>query len=115
MRELKDRLQYHLTARRAELGRTQQEVADDAAISVQQYCHIENGRRMPSLLVLERIAIALHCQSAELLGANPSGIMKRVVCPCCQGDGIIPQAKASAFRRVEPMALAGLARMDRGD
>lgn len=47
--------------------RTQQEVADEADISVAHYSNIERGKVTPGLTVIYRISRALDCTIDELL------------------------------------------------
>ena len=71
--KLHKRFLANLRARRLELGLTQADVADRLGIAQPSYAAIESGRRNPGLDVVERVALALDCDSADLL-ADPEKI-----------------------------------------
>jgi len=56
--------------KREELELSQKELADKAEVSYSFMSDIENEKKKPSLPTLEKIATALNCTSAELLGGD---------------------------------------------
>lgn len=67
-----------LRAQRASEGHavSQQEIADCAQISVRYYHDLENGKRMPSLEVAERVARALGVSLGEFCVRIEEKILK---------------------------------------
>jgi transcriptional regulator with XRE-family HTH domain len=61
-----------LRERRHELGRTQEQVAQDADMNVTQYNAYERGRSLPSSVTLPRLAKALETTPQTLLGRDPA-------------------------------------------
>ena len=49
-------------------GLSQREIAEKIGIGRQYYCNIENGRQNTTLVTLEKIARAIGCKAADLLG-----------------------------------------------
>ena len=49
-------------------GLSQREIAEKIGIGRQYYCNIENGRQNTTLVTLEKIAGAIGCKAADLLG-----------------------------------------------
>ena len=49
-------------------GLSQREIAEKSGIGRQYYCNIENGRQNTTLVTLEKIAGAIGCKAADLLG-----------------------------------------------
>ena len=65
--ELHNRFIVNVRQRRRTLGLTQAEVAAKLDISQPSYAAIEAGRRNPGLDVVERVAVVLGCDAADLL------------------------------------------------
>lgn len=57
----------NVVRRRKELGLTQADVAERLDIARPVYTQIESGRHCPSLIILERVAIALETTPPDLL------------------------------------------------
>jgi transcriptional regulator with XRE-family HTH domain len=57
-------------ARRAELGLSQEALANETGLNQNWISHIENGRRNPSLRSLHRLAIGLSLKPAALLARS---------------------------------------------
>ena len=51
-------------------GLSQREIAEKIGIGRQYYCNIENGRQNTTLVTLEKIAGAIGCKAADLLGEH---------------------------------------------
>jgi transcriptional regulator with XRE-family HTH domain len=56
-------------ARREELGRTQETLANDADLHQRWVSNIENGKRNPSLASLRRLAAGLDLTASQLIAA----------------------------------------------
>jgi transcriptional regulator with XRE-family HTH domain len=57
-------------ARRAELGLTQEALANETGLNQNWISHVENGRRNPSLLSLRKLAAGLGLKPAALLARS---------------------------------------------
>ena len=57
----------NVKARRQELDLTQSEVAEIMGVAQPTYAHIESGRNIPTLGIVERVAKALRTSSLQLL------------------------------------------------
>ena len=60
----------NVRARRAELGLTQEQAAQNMGISQPSWAQIEHGRTKPNLAVVERVAAVLRTTPSQLLMAN---------------------------------------------
>ncbi len=60
----------NVRARRAELKLTLEAAGGRMGVSYGSYAQIENGRRMPSLDTVERVATALNANPLELLTSH---------------------------------------------
>ena len=65
--DIRHRLAKNLKALRLERGLSQEQLADEIGIHRTYASDLERGTRNPSILVLERIAIALEVTPGELL------------------------------------------------
>lgn len=61
-----DQLGMRIKFLRSERGWSQEDLALEANINKNYICDLENGRRNPSLEILERIAIAFNISLSEL-------------------------------------------------
>lgn len=57
-------------------GLTQERLAEKVSTSTNYIGLIENGRKFPSLPVLERIAAALEVDSVDLFAKNDAGLLQ---------------------------------------
>ena len=64
---LAKRLGGNLSARRKQLGWTQERVAERVGVDVETISRIERGAHLPSLPTLDRLAVALSCSVGDLL------------------------------------------------
>lgn len=60
----------NIRARRIQLGLTQREVAERLGIATAQYTQIEAGRHVPTLTMVERVAVALELPATLLLASS---------------------------------------------
>ncbi len=65
--DIRDLLARNVRRRRTELGLSQEDLADAASIDRTYVSGIERGVRNPTVVLLERLAHALHMQVSELL------------------------------------------------
>ena len=93
--------------RREELRRTQEEVAEDCGLSPCQLSHIETGRRYPSVPALVRIAEVLMVPVGQFFGDTPSPV-RRVLCPLCDGQGVVIKLKATQYNAAMVRTLQAL-------
>jgi len=66
MATAKEKLGKKVQKLRKDLGHTQEELAEKLGISRTHMGHIEQGRKAPSLKVMERLARALKVKVSEL-------------------------------------------------
>ncbi|MFD1191578.1 helix-turn-helix domain-containing protein [Phenylobacterium conjunctum] len=64
--DVRVRVGRNLQARRRELGLSQEELAHRAEVHQTYLSGVERGRRNPSVVVLQRIAVALSCDIEDL-------------------------------------------------
>lgn len=71
--DIRQRIGWNLRRLRAEREVTQEDFATDSGFDRGYISGIERGVRNPSVLVLERVAVALEVDLAELLDAEAAG------------------------------------------
>ena len=62
-----EKFSQYLRRKRRELGLSQEDLADDAAISANYLAKLETDKREPGLKVLSRLAVALNVPLDEIL------------------------------------------------
>lgn len=73
--------------KRIAIGKSQEALEDDAGISRNRLCHIENDKQRPSYQVLKKLAVALKCRPFDL---NPESLLEDL---SEQGIGIKIESK----------------------
>lgn len=76
MTKLQECLAANMRRYRKLRGLTQERLAEKVSTSTNYIGLIENGRKFPSLPVLERIAAALEVDSVDLFAKNDAGLLQ---------------------------------------
>ncbi|MDR0472496.1 MAG: helix-turn-helix transcriptional regulator [Treponema sp.] len=71
MTELREILRTNMKAYRADLGYSQAKLAELVNTATNYIAQIENGKRFPTDIMLEKIALALNRKAFELFSITP--------------------------------------------
>jgi transcriptional regulator with XRE-family HTH domain len=84
----------HLLALRQRSNMSQSELARRIGCRVGHVSHLENGRRLPSYELMQRMLEVFGCPAEELLSATTNEARYQIVCPRCSGRGMVWSTEA---------------------
>ena len=91
---LAKRLGGNLSARRKQLGWTQERVAERVSVDAETVSRIERGAHLPSLPTLDRLAVALFCSVGDLLSKEGPEVASDAVTFCAWISELGPDDRA---------------------
>ncbi len=103
---LRDLVRQEIRKRREALGLTQEALCERAGISIDAVTRIENGKRVPSLSTLARIAGALDIRVVDLLAGAPAPRQRPRLAALRRIEATLVNAPPQTLRAAEAVVRA---------